>query len=69
MPFTALLSIRLLSFFAGTKYIYIHIEYQSVCPLVGIGTLPPPSSFASECAPPPQKQRGGAHSPAGEGLG
>jgi hypothetical protein len=44
----------------------IYKEYHSVCPLVGIGTLPPPLSPAS--VPLPQNG-GGAHSPAGEGLG
>jgi hypothetical protein len=28
-------------FCTSTKYIYIYIENHSVCPLVGIGTLPP----------------------------
>jgi hypothetical protein len=31
----------------------IYLEYYSVCPLVGIGTLPPPFPPASECALPP----------------
>jgi hypothetical protein len=44
-----------------------YIEYHSVCPLVGIGTLPPPLSPAS--VPLPPEPGGGAHSPAGEGLG
>jgi hypothetical protein len=44
-----------------------YIEYHSVSPLVGIGTLPPPS-LASECGPSPGNG-GGAHSLAGEGLG
>ncbi len=48
--------------------VHIYKEYHSVCPLVGIGTLPPPS-HASECAPPPQAKGGRAHSPAGEGWG
>ncbi len=51
--------------------VHIYKEYHSVCPFVGIGTLPP--SLSSECAqspPLPQNLRGeGAHSPAGEGLG
>ncbi len=38
----------------------IYKEYHSVCPLVGIGTLP---------TPPPRTGGEGAHSPAGEGLG
>ncbi len=33
-------------FCTSTKYIYIYIEYHCVCPLVGIGTLPPPLSPA-----------------------
>jgi hypothetical protein len=41
-------------------------EYHSVCPLVGIATIPTPLSPAS--VPSPQ-HGGGAHSPAGEGLG
>ncbi len=45
----------------------IYKEYQSVCPLVGIGTLPTPLSPAS--VPLPPEPGGGAHSPAGEGLG
>jgi hypothetical protein len=45
-------------------------EYHSVCPLVGIGTLPTPLSPASVPLPPePWWGGGGAHSPAGEGLG
>jgi hypothetical protein len=39
-------------------------EYRSVCPLVGIGTLPSPLSPCSECAPPPRTGRGGGR---GEG--
>ena len=35
----------------------IYKEYHSVCPLVGIGTLPTP--LASECAPPPERGGGG----------
>ncbi len=42
------------------------MEYHSVCPLVGIGTIPTPLSPAIVPLPP---ERGGAHSPAGEGLG
>ncbi len=38
--------------------VHIYTEYHSVCPLVGIGT-----------APPPQAKGGRAHSPAGEGWG
>ncbi len=44
----------------------IYKKYCSVCPLVGIGTLPTPLSPASVPIPP---DAGGAHSPAGEGLG
>jgi hypothetical protein len=49
--------------------VHIYKEYHSVCPLVGIGTLPPTPSLASECAPPPGTKGGGAHTRAGEGLG
>jgi hypothetical protein len=38
-----------------TKYIYIYLEYHSVCPLVGIGT---PSKSAS----PQNRGGGGVHS-------
>jgi hypothetical protein len=48
--------------------VHIYTEYHSVCPLVGIRTLPSPS-LASECAPPPQPKGGRAHSPAGKGWG
>jgi hypothetical protein len=46
-----------------TKYIYIYrVPQCTVCPRVGIGTLPTPLSPAS--VPFPQNQRGeGAHSP------
>ncbi len=47
--------------------LHVNIEYHSVCPLVGIGTLPPPLSPAS--VPLPPEPRGGSHSPAGDGLG
>ena len=48
----------------------IYKEYHSVCPLVGIWTLPSPNpSLASECAPPFRTGGRGAHSPAGEGFG
>ncbi len=50
----------------ATKYTYI--EYHSVCPLVGIGTLPPPLSPATVPLP-RTKGGGGAHSPANEGVG
>jgi hypothetical protein len=43
-------------------------EYHSVCPLVGIGTLPTPS-LASECAPPPRTRGGGGTLACVEGLG
>ncbi len=46
----------------------IYKEYHSVCPLVGIGTLPTPLSPAS-VPPPPQNRGGGTQSPAGGGLG
>ncbi len=40
--------------------VHIYKEYHSVCPLVGIGTLPSPlSPLASECAPPPGTKGGG----------
>ncbi len=47
--------------------VHIYTECHSVCPLVGIGTLPPPLSPAN--VPLPRYQRGRAYSPAGEGLG
>jgi hypothetical protein len=47
--------------------VFIYTEYHSVCPLVGIGTLPPPLSPAS--VPLPRYHEGGTYSPAGEGLG
>jgi hypothetical protein len=51
----------------ATQSMYsIYKEYQSICPLVGIGTLSPPLSPASV---PLFPEPGGAHSPAGEGLG
>jgi hypothetical protein len=39
------------------RKVHIFTEYHSVCPLVGIGTLPPPLSLAS--VPFPRAQRGG----------
>ncbi len=48
--------------------VHTHKEYHSVCPLVRIGTIPPPLSPASVPLPPVSKG-GGAHSRAGEGLG
>jgi hypothetical protein len=52
-----------------TQSTYIHIKSTAVylCPLVGIGTLPPPLSPAS--VPLPLDKGWGAHSPAGGGLG
>jgi hypothetical protein len=51
----------------GSQSTYIFsIEYHSVCPLVGIGTLPP--TLSPESVPPGTKG-GGSLSPAGEGLG
>jgi hypothetical protein len=32
-----------MSWLPPTNKVHIYIEYHSVCPLVGIGTLPPPS--------------------------
>ncbi len=49
---------------AHHKVRILYKEYHGVCPLVEMGTLPTPLS--SECAP---ENVGGAHSPAGEGLG
>jgi hypothetical protein len=51
----------------GTNHkVHIYKEYHSVCPLVGIGTFPPPLSPASVPLPPPppppprnQRERGG----------
>jgi hypothetical protein len=48
--------------------VHIHLEYHSVCPLVGIGTPSTPSPTAS-VYPPPLNQRRGTHSPVGEGVG
>ncbi len=36
----------------------VHIEYQSVCPLVGIGPSPPP---LLQVCPPPPGTKGGYH--------
>jgi hypothetical protein len=47
--------------------VHIFLENYSVCPLVGIGTPPPPLSPAS--VPPPEPKVGGTDSPAGEGVG
>jgi hypothetical protein len=48
-------------FLADTFHHKVHtyIEYHSVCPLVGIGTLPPPLSPAS--VPLPPEPKGGGH--------
>jgi hypothetical protein len=54
------------------RHISVQIgRYHSVCPLVGIGTppLPPASGQGPHPHPPPPGTKGGAHSPAGEGLG
>jgi hypothetical protein len=54
----------------GVKHkVHTYTEYHSVCPLVGIGTLPPLLSQASVPLPPEPEGGGWAHSPAGEGLG
>ncbi len=49
------------------RVILVYIDYQSVCPFVGIGSpSPPPQAIASS----PWTQRGGKqHSLAGEGVG
>ncbi len=47
--------------------VHMYKEYHSVCPLVGIGTLPTPLSPASVSLP-PEPGGGGAQSPAGQGL-
>ncbi len=39
--------------------VHIYKEYHNICPIVGIGTLSPPS-FASQCSP-PQEPKGGVH--------
>jgi hypothetical protein len=50
--------------------VHVNKEYHSVCPLVGIGTLPVPTPLSpASVAPPPGTKGEGAHSPAGEGLG
>jgi hypothetical protein len=60
-------------FFDSSSSVHLHHkvriykEYHSVCPLVGIGTLPTHlSPLASECTPPPRTW-GGTHSPAVRG--
>jgi hypothetical protein len=50
----------------GLHKVCINKEYHSVCPLVKIKTLPTPLSPASVL---PRTVGGGAHLPAGEGLG
>jgi hypothetical protein len=50
-------------------HIYIYIEYHSVCPLVGIGTLPPPLSPANVPLPPPNQRVGTLACGWGVGLG
>jgi hypothetical protein len=44
--------------------IMIYIEYQSVCPFVGIGSPPPPFPV-SECVSPLDPKGGGATLPCG----
>jgi hypothetical protein len=58
--------LRALCLFAQSMYIQ-YLDYHSVCPLVGIVTLPTPLSTVS--VPLPPEWGVGAHSPAGEGLG
>ncbi len=41
--------------------VHIYKEYHSVCPLVGIGTLPPPLSPATVALPPETKMVRGGH--------
>ncbi len=55
------------SIFTSNHKVHIYTEYHSVCTLVGIGTLPPPS-LASECAPPPPSKGGGTLA-CGRGVG
>ncbi len=43
------------------RKVHIYIEYHSVCPLVRIGTLPPPLSPASVPPLPPEPGGGGGH--------
>jgi hypothetical protein len=57
---------RILPSYLFPQRAYKYKEYDSACPLVGIGT-PPPPSHASECAPPPgTKGGGGLRSPKDE---
>ncbi len=51
-----------------TKYVYIKSTAVYV-PSSELGQSHPNPSLASDCAPPPRTGGGGAHSPAGEGLG
>ncbi len=53
-------------FVKPTKFLYVYLEYHSVCPLVRIGTPPPPLPQASVYPPEPKVR---AYSPAGEGVG
>ncbi len=50
-----------------TNKVHIYLEYQTVCPLVGIGTraLPP---FPQANVSPPPEPKGETHSPTGEGV-
>ncbi len=52
----------------STKYVHIYKEYHSVCPLVGIGTLPTPLSPASVPLP-PEPGGGGGTLACGWGVG
>ncbi len=66
------LKCRIYQCLSGLDYldhkVHIYKEYQSVCPLVAIGTLPPPLSPASVTLP--TEPKGGGHTRlAGEGLG
>jgi hypothetical protein len=53
----------------GRRWIMIFLEYQSVCPLVQIGSAHPLSSKRERPPPPPRNQREGQRSPAGKGIG
>jgi hypothetical protein len=46
---------------AVCRKVHLHKEYNSVCPLVGIGTLPTPLSPVSVPLPPETKGGGGTH--------
>ncbi len=54
--------------YAHKVLMYIYKEYHSVCPLVGIGTPPPPLPLTSVSLP-LESKGGGAHFPACEGWG